>query len=86
MPFLMAATISAKAPGFDTLAAVPADRPGPITVRRDDPRDFGRSHRAGLGAGGAVAQVAAQEEADAAVDAHLAKVHVRLSDGPSSAS
>jgi hypothetical protein len=44
----------------------------------DDACQFGRACRAGLCAGRAISQVAAQEEADAAVDAHLAEMYVRL--------
>src|SRR6187402_3169677 len=39
---------------------------------------FGGAYRAGLCAGRAISQVAAQEEADAAVDAQLAEMHVGL--------
>src|SRR6478736_8209422 len=49
-------------------------------LRRDHAREFGRSFGAGLRPGGPVSEVGTQEEADAAVHAELAEMHVRLRD------
>src|SRR5687768_8360705 len=50
-------------------------------TRGDRARDGGGIGRAILRAGGTIAQVRAQEDHDVAVDARVAEVNVRLSDG-----